>query len=273
MLGKLLTYEIKTTSRQYLPMYLVYFVLSIANMLFFEHGFMRLLREEGLPDMFSMISFFISCLYIICMIAVYILTYVFMVMHFYRTTAGKQAYFTFSLPVRTSVILHAKLLTAIFWEFVSVAVIVLSIHMLCAFHGMPNWITLIENSFREYSGTFFEQYSRIFTFSIVFSLIISPLHFFVPIAIGQLFSKNRIAWSICFYFVVYTIEQTLGTVLLFLQNFSGVIMKLTQNLITSEQYIQYMISMLNKTLFLNLFLSAVLYGVLQYVYAKKLNLT
>ena len=274
-LGKLFVYELRTTGRQYVPMYLVYIVLSIANMLFFEHGFMRILREEGLPDMFSMISFLIFCLYIICMIAVYVLTYVFMTMQFYRTTAGKQGYFTFSLPVRTSTILHSKLLAAIFWQLVSLAVVFLSIHTLCAFHGFPNLFSLMRTSLEAFSSgsTSLQQYLLFFAVAMTINLVISPLQFFTSIAIGQLFSKNRVAWSICFYFVIYTVEQILGSFLLFLQNFSSIVTKLSRNLITLEEYFQHMTSILFATLTLNLIIGIVLYGILQYVYTKKLNLT
>lgn len=274
MLRKFLTYELKTSSRQFLPMYAFYVLFSIVNMFFFEKGFLSLIRNDAMPDTFSLVSVIISSLYLFCMVAVYVLTYVFITIHFYKTMAGKQGYFTFSLPIKPSVILGCKMLIAVFWQLVTCGLILLSIYVLCSVHGIENWIHILFKAFHTIydHGGYYQTFQILFTISLILTLFLSPLQIFTSIAIGQLFSKNRIAWSICFYFVIYTIMQVLGTILLIVTNFAGFVSQFSQNLISAEQYTQYMIRNMQGSILLSILSGIIMYVVFQYIYTKKLNL-
>ena len=274
MLRKFLTYELKTSSRQFLPMYAFYVLFSIVNMFFFEKGFLSLIRNDAMPDTFSLVSVIISSLYLFCMVAVYVLTYVFITIHFYKTMAGKQGYFTFSLPIKPSVILGCKMLIAVFWQLVTCGLILLSIYVLCSVHGIENWIHILLKAFHTIydHGGYYQTFQILFTISLILTLFLSPLQIFTSIAIGQLFSKNRIAWSVCFYFVIYTIMQVLGTILLIVTNFAGFVSQFSQNLISAEQYTQYMIRNMQGSILLSILSGIIMYVVFQYIYTKKLNL-
>ncbi len=124
MLGKLLRHEMKATSRVFLPFFGVLLVFAGINKLFLELGFFQ---KQGLNFVAGMSMF----TYVILVLAIFVLTYVVMIQRFYKNLLGDEGYLMFTLPVKPSSHILAKLFVSTLWMVLAFVAFFLSLMILC----------------------------------------------------------------------------------------------------------------------------------------------
>ena len=113
MLGKLLKYELKATSRVFIPLYIAILVVSIVNGLSLN---LEILNIQGLATIVLM------CLFI----SLFVITIVVTIQRFNKNLLKDEGYLMFTLPVSSKNLILSKYLTSLIWTFLSFVVAFLS---------------------------------------------------------------------------------------------------------------------------------------------------
>ena len=95
MLGKVFKHEMKSTSRLFLPLMIGFIAITLLCKFTFETSYSAILGNNRLMETITVIFF---VLYFIYIIALFVMTSVFIVMHFYKTMVSDQGYLTNTLP-------------------------------------------------------------------------------------------------------------------------------------------------------------------------------
>lgn len=208
MLGKLLKHELKATSRLLLPMFLILAVFTVMNRI--------VLSLNIYKGVLAAISGFITFAYGASILAVIIITSVFVIYRFYKNLMTDEGYLMFTLPVKPSELINSKLLVAILWT--TVAIVAIFASLFGVFSGSRHF-PVIMDAF----GTIFEQLSYYlgsyitlfyieFVVLLILSIIGSILMIYVSVAIGQLINGHKLLGSIGAYIVLSIIIQVVSTV-------------------------------------------------------------
>ena len=113
MLGKLLKYELKATSRVFIPLYIAILVVSIVNGLSLN---LEIFNIQGLATIILM------CLFI----SLFVITIVVTIQRFNKNLLKDEGYLMFTLPVSSKYLVLSKYLTSLIWTFLSFIVALLS---------------------------------------------------------------------------------------------------------------------------------------------------
>ena len=216
MLGKLIKHEFYATGKYFLPLYVLIIVftplLALINRLLVK-------QEDGsytansLMRVSSGVFGFLSIGgFAFLMIAIFIATFVLIVLRFYRTTATSEAYLTFTLPVKPWEILFAKTLSAFTWEICSGIMALLAVIAMVCISGLstPGEIAdFISDGIQILAHQ--ELYSAltpvIILLAAVFGVFSSISMIYLAIMLGQLFNKNRVLISIAMYMAINVVLQ------------------------------------------------------------------
>lgn len=212
MLGKLLKYEIKATGRIFVPIYLALILLAGINRIFVAFRFFP--HNQTL----SLISGFVSLLYILFICGMFVLTFVVMIQRFYKNLLGDEGYLMFTLPVKPSALILSKMLVSFVWIVVSMAVTGISLLILTSDPSLLAEIgTFFQKAADVLSGTYGQQ-AAIFTIELTVGCIIgvcsSILMVYASIALGHLFQKHRVLASFGAYLVIMFVLQVISTLIL-----------------------------------------------------------
>jgi ABC-type transport system involved in multi-copper enzyme maturation permease subunit len=145
-----------------------------------------------------------------------------MIYRFYKNLLTDEGYLMFTLPTKTHQLITSKYLATLIWMSVSVLIIIGSAAL--AF-GTPENIQLIMDSWKEFL-LHFESSTGSNTAIIVIALCLFCLMAFTTyvlliyasIAVGQLFTKNRLVGAFVSYIGIATIMQMLLLLLLVITN-------------------------------------------------------
>ena len=124
MLGKLLKYEIKATSRILLPLYLVLFVVAVVNRVLNPFEILENAQGFNIQILINILSII---LYFIITFSVMAATFIIMIQRFYKNFLGDEGYLSFTLPVETWKHVLSKLLTSMMWIILSILAVIASI--------------------------------------------------------------------------------------------------------------------------------------------------
>lgn len=154
MLGKLLKYEYKATSRYFIGLYIVLALLTIGNkiMLIIEDTSDVQLRVVDILFGIIMAS------YVIAIIAIAVATVVLMLRRFYFNMLKDEGYLTFTLPATVGQHIASKMIVCITWV---IATVVSSVFLVICMHSLGN----------SYDISAFAN--QIFIFGIVLSIVVS----------------------------------------------------------------------------------------------------
>lgn len=211
MLGKLFKHELKGTSK---VMLLLFGIITAITVL-------AVITLCISPNAGSAISSTILVLYILSLVAIYIVAVVYVCWHFYKTTYSDQGYLTHTLPVGPLAILHSKLLTALLWIVVTTILIALSLFaMLTAATGgavfsitPEEWDMLMHS----WDSENFLPLPWFIVYMFVFA-VLAILHFIMMVyaaaSVGQLFSNNKLAFSVVAGVLFYFAEQLISVIAL-----------------------------------------------------------
>ncbi|MEG0006357.1 MAG: hypothetical protein RR898_08755 [Clostridium sp.] len=212
MLGKLLKYEFKATSRTFLPLYLVIILVAIFN------GFLLNINMIE-PSNYQMIGIIVL---IALVIALGVVTIVVTVQRFYKNLLGDEGYLMFTIPVSIKSIVLSKGLVATFWAILSGIVSLLAFGIIVFMQVIK--AMLVDSEIREIFAMINmsditaaikdslppEIYSSLGTSLwliiaiILISYFSSIFTIYLAMAIGQMpkFTGYKVAASVIAYFVV-----------------------------------------------------------------------
>lgn len=278
MLGKVFKYEMKSLARWFLPLLAGFFAVTLLCKFSFE-----MTSFGGTPSRIAaVIAVLFAMLYGLFVAALFVLTAVFIVVHFYKTMTGGCGYLSHTLPVKTRTLIHAKLLTAIVWPLIACAVLALSVLILVLGHISPGEIFGILRSMMQDVSLMFRQMAAELHISLplfvaewwiclIASLISAPLMVYVSIAMGQLFLKHRLLCSVLVFFGIYAVLQIVTTAAILA--IGGGSMLLAGG---TDQGPQWQASVIQLFMLAMVFLSVgpavVYYMATNYIFSKKLNL-
>lgn len=280
MLRKVLKKDLQATSRYFLPLILGFFVTAILGKVLFEVGIV----SSTSNDFIAMAALLFLSFYVLYLVAFYILTFVFLVIDFYKTMVGEQGYLTHTLPVSTSTLLNSKLLISIFWQLITGLLILLSLFLFAAGH-MSSFV--IQNSFTEFVTEFegavgisMKQYIGFMIGALVVSTVGSPLMFYVSIALGHLFGRQRVMGAILSYIGISSVEQIITTVVIFVMGYSfsnSSSIKLFNFSVvnvpsTPSVFGPMLLTLLWFAILFTVITSVIFYLLTHYIFKKKLNL-
>lgn len=210
MLGKLMKYELKSTARILIPLYITLLVFATISKIFIETRVTDKLHD------FGAIPFFLSVFGYGCtMAAVFIVTFFVIIQRFYKNLLGDEGYLMNTLPVSTATNLTSKLSIATFWNIVSGFVAILSI-IIMAFQpdGFSYFFRELFRGLSEgYAEFGFELYIIIIEIIIIILiyLIKSLTMIYASISIGHLFSKHRILSSFGAFIILTLITTSISS--------------------------------------------------------------
>ena len=130
MLGKLFKYEFKNTSKIMFVIYGVMLFVTILGCIAMYGNSNPAGTENKLQEIFFTAA---MVFYVLGVFALFVVSYVYMCVHFYKTMYSDQGYLTHTLPVNQMSIFHVKLLVSLCWLLLSLIILFLSIFALgCA---------------------------------------------------------------------------------------------------------------------------------------------
>lgn len=268
MLGKVFKHEMKSTSRLFLPLMIGFIAITILCKFAFESSYSVFLKNNRLLEIITAIFF---VLYFIYIIALFVMTSVFIVMHFYKTMVSDQGYLTNTLPVKTSTLINAKLLAAIIWELIAGALLVLSFILFFIGHIHVNDI---QDFMRDLTNLYHELFNYVnmpvllieVTVTAIVGLISGPLMMYAAIALGHLFKKHRILWAVISYFVIYVVMQIIASAYFSICGYSS------PSVYNSEYAARTVENYMLFTTIFSVAFTAGFYAITDYIFTKHLNL-
>ena len=260
MLGKLLKYELKATSRVFIPLYIAILIVSIVNGLSLN---LEILNIQGLATIILM------CLFV----SLFVITIVVTIQRFNKNLLKDEGYLMFTLPVSSKYLVLSKYLTSLIWTFLSFFVAFLSFT-----------IIFMIPTYKYFDFSYFiNEFNLLFSdmlnlniigqfFKVILLMIISYTIFifnvYLALSVGQLPIFNRfrnVSSFIGFLVINLLISYAQNIVSLFINDASV-------NIETIDCVTSIVSKGLNIAIIINLIIILVLFFTTTYILDKKLNL-
>ena len=209
MLGKLIKYEFKSTSR---VMWFLYGALIIVGALL---GFILRIDDDSFN--LSIMPFYASSettqkalqitlgalggIYVLMIQAIFIMTIIMIITRFNRNLLGGEGYLMHTLPVKTHSLIMSKGIVAVIWGAIAVLAGILSGLFFSITSGILGLI-IKENAWGEIWRTIREMMgvnTVLFIIAIVVGCISTVLAFYFAMAIGNLANKNKFLYAVLAY--------------------------------------------------------------------------
>lgn len=226
MLGKLFKYEFKNTAKVMLTIYAILIVTTIMGSISFSTDSIQT-NLDTQPIIIQLLFSATLLLYILSVFALFVVTYVYVCIHFYKTMYSEQGYLTHTLPLKPMTLFNVKLITSWVWMMGSMGLFFLSLFGILTgvtrgelfsqviFMSNSDFL-LIQEEFLTVFGMTFGQFIFMMFLLLAFSCLSYLLMVFVSISIGQLFNQHKIVGAIVAGIAIYFVEQTVGTIVLLL---------------------------------------------------------
>ena len=246
MLGKLIKHEFAATGRIMLPALAAVAGITLLANLMLRFGDALAEKMRLLVVLFVLVI--IAA--IIAVIAVEILTIVLMVLRFYRHILGPEGYLTHALPVNVHQLVWSKIIVSSAWIVITNVLLVVLGMLTLAFAGrmnlgeillgFPTWKEIME--LMAYVGVS-EARAKAFVVELVImilaSLLVNCLHFYAAMALGHMFSKNKLALSVLFYVGINIVFSILGVIGMFSMESLLVVSSGEESLVTMMRIFDY----------------------------------
>lgn len=258
MLKKLIKHEFKATYRFYVPVY-----IALAALVALACIFLTVIDHFDVNEMFLSITLPLGAIVgFLAIIFTVLSPYIFICLRFYRSTATREGYLTFTLPASTNQILFSKFLVSFFWAVLTVGVTTLAIFVLLAVGFDPDMtFTAIHQLF----------HSSEFNFTTILSFVVgyanSILSIYTAISLGQFVRDHRVIASIAFYAATYTVQQIVSLVVLIPIMIGSGVLSSGETLNYSDLGIMSVVSII-----LSLVFCVIFYVISERILDRKLNL-
>lgn len=199
MLKKLLKHEWIATGRKYGLFYLVLAAVTIFTVFVWKINI-----DSTVVNVVQGIFFGI---YIITLIGVWFCSVGLAVIRFYKNMVSEEGYLTFTLPAKVEELVLAKFLVAMAWQLLTVVGIVLSLGLVVMSDGFGNlkMLLLLITEGLEETGMALPLFCVMMAVSMIYQMLL----YYLSIAIGQIFSGNKIAGSIVGYLIINFVMEML----------------------------------------------------------------
>lgn len=238
MLGKLLKYEFKATSRILLPLYgaLLIFAFIVKIFIGTKLDGVNMDFLGGIPAVVSIFTYGAT------MAAVFIVTIFIIIQRFYKNLLGDEGYLMNTLPVSITSNICSKIIVAIFWSLISIFIAALSIIIMVYNPDLfkefwPNLFMLFSEAHSRF-GVSFPIIIIEFIFAGLFQLALNIMLIYASISIGHLLPKMKILGSFGAFIVLNIIMNTVVSSTMFI--FSDKINQFTMNSLSSFDHLKFM---------------------------------
>ena len=222
MLGKLIKHEFRATARIMLPVMGALLALALlANLS------LRALTGDATDlTVLRMLFVLIVIFFAIGIVATAVMAVVIMVSRFYRNLLKDEGYLMFTLPVSVHELVWSKLIVSLVW-FLATGVLISLVMMLTVMNLSETNLQMILVQFPRWSEIqrILKEYgieSQVFTLvfqailAVFLSSVVTCLHFYAAMAMGHMFTKNKVLLSVVFFvgmsFVFNLMEMGYGMV-------------------------------------------------------------
>ena len=276
MLGKLIKYEFKATSRYFVPIFIAMILVFFINSLLVYANLNYVEVNEVVVGIMIALTF--GVIIALSIIQIYVSA-----KRFAQGVFGDEGYLTNTLPVKTHEIIISKTVVMFLFGLFSFIVMVFSIGMVC----VAMYSSLPPEGIKSFWDNLEQAYPFItsdlilaivfFMISLIIGMISSPLLIFLCVSIGHLkaFVSHKYLVGILSYVIISIITGIFSSTR-FDQIFAG--MNSTAEYVnpTIENNIQTMITFFNKlsveTILQSVILIVVCYAATQFIVSRKLNL-
>ena len=216
MLGKLFKYEMRATSRVFVWLYIAFAAIAVVNALIGPNAVASLgVTADGndiqtlnpvqtlVPGAFQ--GVFIT-LYGIAVFAIIVVTFVVVILRFYKNLLGDEGYLMMTLPVSREQHIISKLSAAMVWYICSIVLVFLSILLLIATMGGMDAIREgIDEMIK--AGVPVGRFVSLFIVLLIIGCASNILMLYAAMAIGPNLLKNRVGGSILAYIIIYIVSM------------------------------------------------------------------
>ena len=267
MLGKLLKYELKATSRVFIPLYIAILIVSIVNGLSLN---LEILNIQGLATIILM------CLFI----SLFVITIVVTIQRFNKNLLKDEGYLMFTLPVSSKHLVLSKYLTSLIWTFLSFVVAFLSFTIIFMiptykyfdFSYFINEFNLLFSNMLNLN--ILGQFLKIILLMII-SYTIFIFNVYLALSVGQLpiFNRFRNVSSFIGFLVINLFISYAQNIVSLFVNDASVNIEAIDNINYTISSVTSIVSKgLNIAIVINLIIILVLFFATTYILDKKLNL-
>lgn len=267
MLGKLLKYELKATSRVFVPLYIAILVVSIVNGLSLN---LEILNIQGLATIVLM------CLFI----SLFVITIVVTIQRFNKNLLKDEGYLMFTLPVSSKHLVLSKYLTSLIWTFLSFVVAFLSFTIIFMiptykyfdFSYFINEFNLLFSNMLNLN--ILGQFLKIILLMII-SYTIFIFNVYLALSVGQLpiFNRFRNVSSFIGFLVINLLISYAQNIVSLFVNDASVNIEAIDNINYAINSVTSIVSKgLNIAIVINIIIILVLFFATTYILDKKLNL-
>ena len=267
MLGKLLKYELKATSRVFVPLYIAILVVSIVNGLSLN---LEIFNIQGLATIILM------CLFI----SLFVITIVVTIQRFNKNLLKDEGYLMFTLPVSSKHLVLSKYLTSLIWTFLSFVVAFLSFTIIFMiptykyfdFSYFINEFNLLFSNMLNLN--ILGQFLKIILLMII-SYTIFIFNVYLALSVGQLpiFNRFRNVSSFIGFLVINLLISYAQNIVSLFVNDASVNIEAIDNINYAISSVTSIVSKgLNVAIVINLIIILVLFFATTYILDKKLNL-
>lgn len=267
MLGKLLKYELKATSRVFIPLYIAILVVSIVNGLSLN---LEILNIQGLATIVLM------CLFI----SLFVITIVVTIQRFNKNLLKDEGYLMFTLPVSSKHLILSKYLTSLIWTFLSFVVAFLSFTIIFMiptykyfdFSYFINEFNLLFSNMLNLN--ILGQFLKIILLMII-SYTIFIFNVYLALSVGQLpiFNRFRNVSSFIGFLVINLLISYAQNIVSLFVNDASVNIEAIDNINYAISSVTSIVSKgLNIAIVINIIIILVLFFATTYILDKKLNL-
>lgn len=205
MLGKLMKHEFRATARIMLPVMGAMAALALLANLSIRGLAGNLSDVPMLKILFTLIIIFFGA----AVVATVVMSLVIMVSRFYRNLLKDEGYLMFTLPVSVHELIWSKLIVSLVW-FLATGLLIFLVMALMALNlshtnlemilkQLPSWSEIIgwldQAGIRGQVITFLVQT----VLGTLIGIIAACLHFYASMALGHMFSKDKVLLSIVFF--------------------------------------------------------------------------
>lgn len=260
MLKKLLKHEFYATGKTLIPIYAITLIIALVN---------RVTSNiQSFRGPLKILQVLVMFAYGISIIATLFVTFVFIILRFYKNLMTDEGYLMFTLPVKPAQLINSKLIVSIIWTIVSTVITVCAFLILFISPERMSTIREAWNSIivtlRSAFGDKFVLFTTELILIMFISLIQQILLIYVSIAAGSLFSGHRILGAFASYIAINTVMQIITTVLMF------VWMRLMSSSIEELDAVPQLIFPF--VLVTSIVLAVIYYLGTYYIFSRKLNL-
>ena len=258
MLGKLLKYEYKATSRYFIGLYIVLALLTIGNKVMITIEATTDIDLKVVDILFGIIM----ASYVIAIIAIAVATVVLMLRRFYFNMLKDEGYLTFTLPATVGQHIASKMIVCITWVIATIVLTVVSIFVV-TYSKDIDYARGISDSVQELTQLGAWRYVAEGIIAAIVTVIGMPILMYACLSIGQLYTKHRVVGAILAYIGYYIINQVVSSVFLVI---------CMHSLGNSYDTSAFTNKVLIFSIVLSIVISIVSYVVTHYILSKKLNL-